>query len=165
MSLWPELVRQKFNSGDATYFTIFTGTHGNLGGQFLNNQGQIEDRYKDDSHTAEDRKSARTLMIELNNCNIRVIDIFTDGGGSLRKPDELKIAAQREIAADRIVIFAWCYSMEAFKQVPGNVVAGQGQVNVGQQSEFDYVTARSTTAMRDIVLDVFGGDLSGYQRP
>lgn len=166
---WPELVRQRYKAKgpeQASQFTVFTGTHGNLGGQFLDDEGKIFESYRDEKHTTQDRDKAQELENELG-CKVNVRDIFEED--HLRKPDHMRLAVKQETGAGRVVILAWCYSMEAFKAIPTSVnVPEHVSKNLKEKNyakdEIEHVTKRSKMTIQDIVTDVFGDDLSSYER-
>jgi len=166
---WPGLVRQLSKSAgkeQSSLFTVFTGTHGQIGGQYLDDEGRMDVMYKDESHTAQDKVRRDELMVEISACDIKVVDVFEEG---LTKPEDLRKAVQREVAKERVVILAWCFSVEAFKAVPEDIPKiGKGQGPDGEdlhsKEEYEYVGDRQTVKIKDIIADSFGSDLSGYSR-
>lgn len=166
---WPGLVRQLYaavGKEQSSLFTVFTGTHGQIGGQYLDSEGRIDVMYKDASHTVQDKVRRDQLVGEIDGCDIKVLDIFEEG---LTKPEDLRNAVKAEVAKDRVVILAWCFSVEAFKAVPENIPPiGRGQGPDGEDihsdEEYEYVANRQRVTIKDIVSDSFGSDLSGYSR-
>ena len=164
---WPDLVTMRYGargSAHAKSFTVFTGMHGNIGGQFLDADGRIAEAYRDDAHTAEDRAAATRLQRQLAQSDIRVVDVFADA--DLRRPARLRAAAKAEIAADRVVILAWCFSTEGFKAAPANIPQDRRDDATPDTPEKRYVGERRRMPVKDIVADVFGSNLPAeYMRP
>ena len=177
---WPGIVYQRCNSSDndtADTFTVFTGTHGNLGGQVLDEAGKWWDTgYREmfaDQFYGQDRGIADGLERELG-CNIKVVDIW-DQRKPLVHPAVLKKAVGDELADGRVVIMAWCYSVEGFKQAPEFVrkhtrTLGESDLEFEKREsdrlaeEGEYVKKRGLVPLKDVVTDVFGVDPSAYKR-
>src|SRR4051794_29968796 len=79
----------------------------------------------------QDRARAEELKTELKGCSIDVVDVWdkagilidpstgtrgpsTDPDSMLVEPAKLKAAVKSALAGGRVVITAWCYSVEAF---------------------------------------------------
>ena len=153
---WEPVVRQQFTEQRTSCFTVFTGMHGNLGGQFLNNDEKIADDYKDNEHTLQDEKTAEELRQK--GFDITLIDVFAED--DLRKPEKLRDRVKGEIAKGRVVILAWCYSMEGFKAVPKGTPKGSNEENV-------YVKTRNSVEikLRAAHPTLKGGVCFGAARP
>lgn len=191
---WPGVVRKRYTAAgvdQAKKFTVFTGTHGNIGGQKLNADGT---HWETDAGTKagaadfpkQDRALAAGLESELSDCSIKVVDVWdkagrlidpstgtrgasTDPDNMLVEPSKLKAAVKSELAAGRVVIMAWCYSVEAFNvarfagaPVPASERAG-GPTSV-LPSEIDYVAARDAVPLNTIVTELFDGGASAWKR-
>lgn len=191
---WPDIVRRRFaaTGGDkATKFTIFTGTHGNIGGQKLNPDGTHWDVEAGTLAGAadfpeQDRKKAEKLRGDLNGCDIKVLDVW-DKAGKLRdpttgtrgesddpdnmlvEPTKLKAAVKAELGAGRVVVMAWCYSVEAFNVARYAGAPVLKSERGGQQppllSETAYVAARNAIALKTIVTELFDGGDAAWTRP
>ena len=191
---WPGVVRRRYNaagSDQAKKFTVFTGTHGNIGGQKLNPDGthwetETGTKAGADDFPKQDRALAAGLEAELSDCSVKVVDVWdkagrlidpstgtrgasTDPDNMLVEPSKLKAAVKSELAAGRVVIMAWCYSVEAFNvarfagaPVPASERSG-GPAPV-LPNEVDYVAARNAVPLNTIVTELFDGGASAWQR-
>ena len=191
---WPGIVRRRLHAvgaEQAAKFTVFTGTHGNIGGQKLNPEGT---HWEEETGTkagaadfpAQDRGRAVELQTELSGCSIKVVDVWdkagrlidpttgtrgpsTDPDNMLVEPAKLKAAVKSELAAGRVVIMAWCYSVEAFNvarfagaPVPASERSGPAPGLL--PSEVDYVAARNAVGLDTIVNELFDGGPSAWKR-
>lgn len=154
---WSPVVKKRFKSDDPTKrakkFTIYTGMHGNIGGQFINQDGDIKEDYRDRNHTEQDRQMAQALTRGNPGLEIEVIDVFEAG---LRNPLRLRDAAKGKIAEGKVVILAWCFSIEGFTPRVGE--------ELPRSEEEAFIRARNNEEIRAIIEQQFG-ELRDYMRP
>jgi hypothetical protein len=191
---WPDVVRYRYRatgSAHADSFTIFTGTHGNVGGQKLNPSGTHWDPEAGTKANApefpkSDQEKADRLEQALNGVSIKVIDVWDKSGALsnqrttarapssnpdnlLVEPAKLQAAVRSELAAGRVVILAWCFSLEAFKiarfaGAPTPASERSGAPPGVLPSETDYVAARKAVPMKTIVTELFPGGPAAWRR-
>lgn len=111
---WQEIVVDLFKKGQ-TRFAVLAGRHGDqLGTQVNTKTGKFLSREPGDSaiNPADDQKVADRLTASLKTIDIVVKDV---GNGSHDSVDLLKAEIRSQLAAGRIVVLAWCYSLYGMK--------------------------------------------------
>lgn len=111
---WQYIAKDLFNKGQKN-FVVLSGRHGDqLGQQVDTKTGKFKKR--EDGDTAidpeDDKKVAGALMKGLKGINIVVVDV---GSGSHDSVDLLTKEIAKHLAANKIVILAWCYSLYAME--------------------------------------------------
>ena len=101
-------------SGAAKLFTILTGRHGSNIHE-TDSSGQFTG-VKDSSHLTQDLQKVSDLKGKLPpNVDMMVLDVTDPDFNTERRMRE---AIRQNVAAGRVVILAWCFSIYVFKGVP-----------------------------------------------
>ena len=165
---WPPLIDIRMKKGDAKKFVIYTGMHGDAGGQFTVNEHtenevfdeksngvQIAGRYADPEHVAQDNDTIeliRNRYKDDKDFEISAIDVFgKNNARNLRDPKILKQDIQDNIKAGKVVILAWCMSAEAFTTRPD-----MPSHKLNGNEEKDYKRKRNDMPIKDIVAENYG---------
>lgn len=111
---WQEIVVDLFKSGQRN-FSVLCGRHGDqMGTQVDSKTGKFLKRDAHDGaiNPADDLKVAKRLETSCKGSNISVIDV---GNGTHDSVELLTGEIRSQLAGNRIVVLAWCYSLYAMK--------------------------------------------------